>query len=169
MTKNKAGYWIDKLQLLEHPEGGYYRETYRSNQLIDLLNGFSGYRSLSNTIYFLLDRHQFSALHRIKSDEVWHFYTGSSLTIYVLENKETLTKLRLGNNLESGEQFQVIVKAGFWFGAAVNDSSSYSLVGCTVSPGFDFADFELGQRNSLFQLYPNHKAIIEKLTKNDTY
>jgi predicted cupin superfamily sugar epimerase len=163
--KSTACYWIENLQLSEHPEGGYYRETYRSDMTVDLLMGFNGSRSISSAIYFLLDGHQFSALHRIKSDEIWHFYTGSPIILYVLENKKVMT-IMLGNDLEKGERFQSIVKAGSWFEAIVSDCSSYSLMGCTLSPGFDFRDFELGERNKLIQMYPEHKAIIEKLTKN---
>jgi uncharacterized protein len=101
----------------------------------------------------LLDGGQISALHRLKSaDEIWHFYAGSSLTIYIIEEERTrkLGEFRLGNNIEGGDIFQlVVIRRGSWFGAIVNDPSSYSLVGCTVSPAFDFEDFELGQRENL--------------------
>ena len=166
-TKSCADYWIQKLQLSKHPEGGYYRETYRSDNGFDLLTGSSGIRSISSAIYFLLDRHQFSAFHRIKSDEIWHFYTGSSLILYVLENKDIVSRLILGKDIDAGEEFQAVIKSGSWFGAIVSDCSSYSLVGCTTSPAFNFENFELGKRENLLQIYPKHKAIIERLTKND--
>jgi len=166
-TKSCADYWIQKLQLSKHPEGGYYRETYRSDNGLDLLTGSSGIHSISSAIYFLLDRHQFSAFHRIKTDEIWHFYTGSSLILYVLENKDIVSRLILGNDIDAGEEFQAVIKSGSWFGAIVSDCSSYSLVGCTTSPAFNFENFELGKRENLLQIYPKHKAIIERLTKND--
>jgi len=166
-TKSCADYWIQKLQLSKHPEGGYYRETYRSDNGLDLLTGSSGIHSISSAIYFLLDRHQFSAFHRIKSDEIWHFYTGSSLILYVLENKDIVSRLILGKDIDAGEEFQAVIKSGSWFGAIVSDCSSYSLVGCTTSPAFNFENFELGKRENLLQIYPKHKAIIERLTKND--
>jgi len=167
MTQN-AAYWIQKLQLSEHPEGGYFKETYRSDEFIDgghLPERFTGARSLSTAIYFLLEGTQFSAFHRIKSDELWHFYTGSSLTLYVIDPKGSLSQIKLGSDFENGEVFQAVVKAGCWFGAVVNDPTSYSLVGCTVAPGFDFRDFELGERQKLLAWYPEHKVAIEKLTK----
>jgi uncharacterized protein len=166
-TKSCADYWIQKLQLSKHPEGGYYRETYRSDNGFDLLTGSSGIHSISSAIYFLLDRHQFSAFHRIKSDEIWHFYTGSSLILYVLENKDIVSRLILGKDFDAGEEFQAVIKSGSWFGAIVSDCSSYSLVGCTTSPAFNFENFELGKRENLLQIYPKHKAIIERLTKKD--
>ncbi|HZE77794.1 MAG TPA: cupin domain-containing protein [Nitrososphaeraceae archaeon] len=166
-TKSCADYWIQKLQLSKHPEGGYYRETYRSDNGFDLLTGSSGIHSISSAIYFLLDRQQFSAFHRIKSDEIWHFYTGSSLILYVLENKDIVSRLILGKDIDAGEEFQAVIKSGSWFGAIVSDCSSYSLVGCTTSPAFNFENFELGKRENLLQIYPKHKAIIERLTKKD--
>ena len=105
--------------------------------------------------------------HRLKnSDEIWHFYTGSSLTLYVL-NKITrgISELKLGTELEKGELFQIHIKRGSWFGAIVNDPTSYALVGCTVFPAFSFTDFELAVRRRLTMLYPKHKTIIEMLTK----
>ena len=166
-NKGSADYWIQKLQLSKHPEGGYYRETYRSDNGSALLTGSSSIHSTSTAIYFLLDRNQFSAFHRLKYDEIWHFYTGSSLIIYVLENKDILNRKILGKDLDAGEEFQAVIKSGFWFGAIVSDCSSYSLVGCTTSPAFNFENFELGKRGNLLQTYPKHKAIIERLTKND--
>lgn len=167
MTKN-AKYWIEKLRLTPHPEGGYYVETYRSHELIQadhLPERFGGPRCFSTAIYFLLEGDQFSAFHRIKSDEIWHFYTGSSLTLYVIDLKRELSEIKLGNNFDNGEVFQAMIKAGCWYGAKVDDPGSYSLVGGTVAPGFDFQDFELGERKKLIAWYPEHRAIIEKLTR----
>ncbi len=156
-----ARHWIEKLFLVKHPEGGYYRETYRAAESIPQ-NGlpprFSGLRAFSTAIYFLLPSGECSALHRIKSDEVWHFYAGNSLTIHVIDERGTYTQIKLG-----GDSFQAVVPAGCWFGATVDGPGSYALAGCTVAPGFDFADFELANRADLVALYPQHRAIIERL------
>lgn len=163
-----AAYWIEKLGLSAHPEGGYWAQTYRSNEWIlkeCLPERFKAARRISSAIYYLLKSDQISALHRIKSDELWHFYAGSSLTIYAIDSMGELSRTRLGNNPEAGDSFQALVKAGCWFGAKVNVSESYSLVGCTVSPGFDYDDFEIANRCDLLARYPRHRSIIEELTK----
>uniref|UniRef100_B8HVB1 DUF985 domain-containing protein n=1 Tax=Cyanothece sp. (strain PCC 7425 / ATCC 29141) TaxID=395961 RepID=B8HVB1_CYAP4 len=166
MTTTAAD-WVKTLQLSPHPEGGYFRETYRSPESLDrshLPDRFGGPRCFSTAIYFLLESGQFSTLHRIQSDEVWHFYSGGSLTVYAIAPGGELNEIKLGNNPEAGESWQAVVPAGYWFGAAVNAANSYALVGCTVAPGFDFADFELGDRTQLLQKFPQHQALIEKLT-----
>jgi uncharacterized protein len=158
---------IDRLELLPHPEGGYYRETYRSKGLIpqSALEGFEGDRNFSTAIYFMLTSESFSALHRIKQDEVWHFYTGSPLHVHVIDAKGNYTKNLVGINISNGEVPQLVVKAGDWFGASVADRNSFSLVGCTVAPGFDFKDFEMGTREQLKALFPQHAEIIQRLTR----
>jgi len=161
-------YWIEKLGLAEHPEGGYFRRVYRSIEPVGescLPERYKGPRVFSTSIYYLLKGNQFSALHRIKSDEIWHFYAGSGLTIYVIDAAGELWELKIGRDLERGEEFQRVVEAGCWFGAARNDPRSYSLVGCTVAPGFEFEDFELGDRKELMARYPRHRSVIEKLTR----
>ena len=101
----------------------------------------------------------------MKSDEMWHFYSGSSLTLHIIDSKGQLNNILVGPNLEEGERFQVIVKSGCWFAASINEKKSYSLVGCTVSPGFDYRDWKIGNRKKLLEKYPHHKKIIEKYTK----
>jgi predicted cupin superfamily sugar epimerase len=164
-------YWIDKLKLTPHPEGGYYRRSFCTEDILEttaLPARFNASRSLATAIYYLLESHQFSAFHRIKSNEIWNFYSGSSLTIYLINAKGDLSTIRLGNDPEKGEQFQVIIPPFCWFAATVNELHSYSLVGCFVVPGFDFADFELATVTSLLKQYPQHQKIIEKLTKNES-
>jgi predicted cupin superfamily sugar epimerase len=166
MATESAAYWIEKLNLLPHPEGGYYRETYRSTETIPaggLPNRFAGARNFSTAIYFLLRSHDRSLFHRIKSDELWHYYAGSPLSLYVL-NDHGLTRHRLGADPENGESLQVTIPAGSWFGALVDENESFTLSGCTVAPGFDFSDFEFGDRASLLKTFPAHQHIIEKLT-----
>jgi predicted cupin superfamily sugar epimerase len=164
----EAQQWIDRLQLRKHPEGGHFRESYRCAEGIakeHLPARFDGGRAFSTAIYFLLKGEDFSALHRIKQDEVWHFYDGSSLTIHVIDQEGTYSTVKVGTNIHAGEVPQAVVKAGNLFGATVNDTASFSLVGCTVAPGFDFRDFEMPSREQLYRLYPQHKLMIEKLTR----
>ncbi len=163
-----AAFWIEKLALAKHPERGYFRETYRSDGIIPknaLPRGFDGKRCFSTAIYFLLERDDFSAFHRIKSDELWHFYTGSSLFVHVIDRAGEYSRIKLGDNPEEGECLQAVVKAGCWFGSCPGGPGSYALVGCTVAPGFDFRDFEMGNREDLIGLYPGHAEIIRSLTR----
>lgn len=168
-----AGYWIEKLGLIEHPEGGYYRQTYCAKEVITratLPNQLKRDRPVGTAIYYLLRGDQFSAFHRILSDEIWHFYKGSALTIYVIDESGHLRVVKLGDDLERGEQFQTVIEAGCWFAALVIHPYPYTfaLVGCTTAPGFDFTDFELGERNALVSKYPQHRELIEKLTLLNT-
>lgn len=163
-----AAYWIETLHLLPHPEGGYYREVYRSPELIPragLPHRYTGARNLSTSIYFLLDHQNPSRLHRLKTDEVWHFYYGSPITLHLLEPAGGYRPIRLGPDAEPGGQFQAVVSAGCWFGAAIEAQDAYALAGCTLGPGFDFADFELGRQDALLAAYPGHAALIQRLTK----
>lgn len=163
-----AAYWIEKLALVKHPEGGFFRETYRSAGCIPesaLPAEFGGARCLSTSIYFLLHGDDFSAFHRLKSDELWHFYTGSSLVVRVIDKAGDHHRIKLGDNPDNGETFQAVVEAGCWFGACLDDSRSFALVGCTVAPGFDFRDFEMGDGEELIRRHPEHASIIEKLTR----
>ena len=159
---------IEYLQLTAHPEGGYYKQTYRSKEYVDqkcLPARFQGDRHYSTAIYYMLAGEDFSAFHRIQSDELWHFYEGSSLNIYVINDLGELSIIKLGSDIKNGEVFQAIVRAGDWFGAKLEERSSYALVGCTVSPGFDFADFELADKKSLIEKFPAHKMIIEEMCR----
>ncbi len=160
--------WIERLELQPHPEGGWYRETYRSAEFIPeatLPERFGGERCFSTAVYFLLEGEDMSALHRIKSDEVWHFYDGGSLTIHVITPNGEYSEIRLGRNPDVGETLQAIVSADCWFGADLSDQGSYALIGCTVAPGFDFADFEMANRDELSKLYPQHQDVIKHLTQ----
>lgn len=169
LMSKTAQYWIDKLSLIAHPEGGYYYESYRSELSIAreaLPPEFDGSRLVSTAIYFLLEGENFSAFHRLRSDELWHFYAGSSIVVHVIEPNGGHSEIQLGGNPERGEVFQAAVKAGCWFASQVRDRRSFALAGCTVAPGFDFADFELGKRSELVKLYPQHRELIERLTRN---
>ncbi len=158
---------IGALELLRHPEGGWYRETYRSPETLPsvaLPGRFGGDRSCCTAIYFLLEKGDISALHRIKSDELWHFHAGTTLTIHVITPSGEYLQLLVGADLLAGATFQAAVSAGCWFGAEVTGAGAYALVGCTVAPGFDFTDFEMGNRSTLQAQFPEHAALIERMT-----
>jgi predicted cupin superfamily sugar epimerase len=163
----KADYYIQKLKLTSHVEGGAFKETYRSRMLISkkhLSEDFAGDRNVSTAIYFLLKHGQFSALHKIASDELWHFYDGDALCIYEITMDGELKKHFLGKDLENGESFQILIKAGSWFGSRCEVENGFSLVGCTVAPGFDFNDFMLANRFELQAAYSQYTALIKELT-----
>lgn len=164
----EAQFWIERLGLERHPEGGFFRETYRSEGMIPesaLHGNRKGPRCYSTAIYFLLAGHDFSAFHRISSDELWHFHAGSTLHIHVIDSKGNYRLIKLGGNPEKGETFQATVGACCWFGAEPADPRSFALVGCTVAPGFDYRDFEMAERADLLDRFPLHSAIINRLTR----
>ena len=143
---------IEELDLLEHPEGGFYKETYRSEEMIpqkSLKSIYGGPRNQCTGIYFLLTSDKFSAFHKINQDEIWHFYKGSPLKLHCISSQGDYSFVIVGNDLRKGEIPQHIVKGGDWFAAEVIDKDSYTLVGCTVAPGFDFADFILPKASEL--------------------
>ena len=154
--------------LQPHPEGGWYKETYQCREQIDadhLPERFSGSRAFSTAIYFLLEQGNFSAFHRIKSDECWHFYAGDPLAIYVLQQDGTLDVIVLGSDITNGQLFQYVVPANCWFASCPATYSKFCFVGCTVAPGFNFADFELADADTLSALYPQHRICIKKLCR----
>ncbi len=160
---SKVSSYVKELCLQPHPEGGFYSETYRSKETLKVLE--VGERSFSTAIYFLLTKGNFSAFHRIKSDEMWHFYDGDGLIIHEIDHNGKHIKHHLGLNLESGQRPQLVIPANSWFASEVVDSGEWCLVGCTVSPGFDFADFELAERDELLKIYPQNASVITTLTR----
>ncbi len=167
LNKKSAEYWIEALTLSPHPEGGYFREVFRSEEIITregLPQRFSGSRNFITSIYYLLQKGEFSLLHRLKSDELWYFHDGSPLSVYVLSG-DGISRQVLGLNVASGQMPQIAISAGSWFGALIEGEGEYSLVGCAVAPGFDFTDFELASRETMLAGYPQYHTIIEKLTK----
>lgn len=160
---------IDKLKLTPHPEGGYFRETYRGSGIIspeNLGKSFGSERNFSTCIYFLLPSDSFSAFHRIKQDEIWHFYQGSPIRLHTISEQGTYESFLIGNNIMAGERPQLIVPAGYWFAAEMIEPNNFTLVGCTVSPGFSFEDFELPSREELITKFPQHQELITRLTHN---
>ncbi|MBU4365886.1 MAG: cupin domain-containing protein [Verrucomicrobia bacterium] len=188
-------YWITKLALQPHPEGGYFREIYRSVEQIPaaaLPARYRGPRSFSTSIYFLLAGTQISTLHRLASDEQWHFYDGSALLLAMIAPDGTSREVRLGRRATAGEQFQVVIPAGTWMGARLAaparlqryaqhcgqavairrltdcgraSQRGYALIGCTVAPGFEFQDFAAGRRSNLLERFPQHRKLITALTR----
>ena len=158
---------INHYNLLPHPEGGFYRQTYAASEQIlrdALPERFDGNRNFSTAIYFLLPNGNFSAFHRIKSDEVWHFYEGCALHIHVIHPNGDYECLKLGSNMNNGESYQLVVPANAWFASEpVGDAGSFALVGCTVAPGFDFADFELAEVATLTNQFRKHEELIRRL------
>ncbi len=162
-----AIYWIDHLGLEPHPEGGYFKEIYRSPIAVPdgALPGYDGPRNLGTSIYFLLRDEEFSALHRIKQDELWHFYAGSTLTVHIIDAAGRYSPIRMGPDPEAGECLQALVPGGSLFGASLDGGAGYTLVGCTCVPSFDFADFEMPAREELLNRYPRHRELIHRLTR----
>lgn len=161
-----ARFWIDELKLLPHPEGGYYRETYRSREIASkksLPPRYSSFRSFSTNIVYLLESSSFSAFHRLLSDEMWHFYEGSPAYIHMLHPSGVFRTQKLGRDLNKNESLQILVPKGIWFAVEVAEASSYMLAGCTVSPGFDFDDLIMGEAERLVKLNPEHGKLIRRL------
>lgn len=161
---SNASKYIQELQLQPHPEGGFYKETYRAETLVDV-EGFKGARNVSTAIYFLLEGKEKSHFHKIKSDELWFYHDGASLEIYVLE-KTGLKLIRLGKNITEGEVLQAVIPANVWFASKVKNNEGFVLVSCTVAPGFSFEDFEMANKEELYQLFPQEREVIEDLTLN---
>ena len=155
-----------QLGLQPHPEGGFFVETFRSPMRVTLPDG--RIRSASTAIYFLLPSGTFSALHRVSADEVWHYYDGAPLELTTITPQGVLHKVTLGRNLFLGHTPQYVVPAGVWQGGhpLKSEESGYTLVGCTVAPGFDFEDFEMPERAVIVRLFPQHAAVIQKLTRS---
>jgi predicted cupin superfamily sugar epimerase len=159
--------WIDRLELLPHPEGGFYKEIYRAGGIISQPNlpmRYSGGRAYSTSIYYLLESKDFSSLHRLDSDEQWFHVDGSALTIHSIAPDGTYTQHHIGKDIANGEAPFAVVPHGCWFGGTVDAPNSFSLVGCVVAPGFDFEDFELARRSELSAQYPQHAGLIDRLT-----
>lgn len=164
----KAQDWINALQMLPHPEGGFYKETYRSNENLSqdkLPHRYDGQRSLGTSIYFLLNKENRSHFHRLRSDEMWHYHQGGVVVIHMISENGILRSQKLGTDIASGQHLQVVIPRGTWFAAEVI-RGEYILVGCTVVPGFAFEDFELADRQSLSSAYPQHQTLIKRFTKS---
>lgn len=148
--------------MIPHPEGGYYKETYRSPDTLQNQNGET--RNIGTAIYYLLENEDKSHFHRLGSDELWFFHMGSPVEIFCIEDQKFVIKL-LSNDISNGAKPQWLIPAHTWFAAKVQNSSGFALVSCTVSPGFDFKDFEMAQRNGLLNHFPGLRKEIEFFTR----
>lgn len=160
---------IKRLELKPLPqEGGYFRETYKSTD--SLLAGYFGlssksHRRISTAIYYLITPDSFSALHRLTSDEIFHFYAGDAVDMFTIDNDGNSQIVTIGNQVLSGETPQVIVPRGVWQGLKIKEGGKWALMGTTVAPGFDYEDFELSERTKLISLYPEHAEAIIQYTR----
>ena len=167
-TRTAVDALIRRFGLIPHPEGGFYSETYRAPMRVlrDGSPAGDGTRAASTAIYYLLCDGAHSTWHRIRSDEVWHFYAGSPLEVHSIDAAGVLSTHLLGNALEYADAvFQAVVPAGHWFAARCRDPSTYAFVGCTVAPGFEFSEFEVADTAALVARYPQHRVLIEQLGK----
>ncbi len=165
---HQPAHFIQQYQLVPHPEGGWYKENYKSKDLIPMEGlpaSFSGPRVFSTAIYFLLEKGNFSAFHTIKSDECWHFYAGGVLDIFILSEGKELKHIQLGNDVAKGQLFQYCVPANTWFASRPAVGTEFSFVGCTVAPGFDFDDFQLADKSQLTNLFPSQASLIAELCR----
>ena len=163
----KAKEIINHFNLIAHPEGGFFKEVYRSKGKINSKNlgkEFEGNRNYCTSIYFLLTSDTFSAFHKIQQDEIWHFYTGTTLKLHQISPEGNYSFVLIGTNFNNGEIPQYTVPAHYYFAAEVLEKDSFSFVGCTVSPGFDFRDFMLPNCSTLSNKFPKHSKIIDQLT-----
>ena len=166
MNQQDPQYYISKLGLEPHPEGGYFKRTFASQEQItdqELTVDFEGKRMLYTSIYFLLTSNDVSHFHRLQSDELWYYHAGSPLSVHMIDENGEYTEHKLGLDLENGEVPQVLVPKNTIFGSSVKDRETFSLVGCMVSPGFEYQDFELFTQEELLLKYPQHKEIIVKI------
>ena len=163
---DRAQELIDCLGLAPHPERGFYAETYRAPLIVDGLPAHPGQRAASTAIYFLITRAQPTTyLHRLRSDEIFHFYEGGPLDVLLLAADGTGEVRRLGTDLAAGERPQIVIRAGTWFGTELVPGASHCLFGCTVAPGFDFSDFELAEGPELAARYPAFADCIARMVR----
>ena len=165
-----ASHWVAHLELSPHPEGGFFREVYRASERMEasgLPSRFNAPRNFATSIYYLLEAGDFSAFHRIKSDETWHFYAGAPLELHMVRGSNHSVVI-LGNRPENGEQLQYTVPYGVWFASRPLAGSAYSLMGCTVSPGFDFADFEMGSVDQVLAERPDLVSSLSDLFRRSS-
>jgi predicted cupin superfamily sugar epimerase len=162
MENLSAEYYIQTLNLLPHPEGGYYKETFRSTQQVNRVAG-ADVKQACTSIYYLLENDDFSGFHRIASDEIWYFHKGAPLLIHVIDADGNLVSHEL-SDIATGS-FSVVVEAGAWFAAEIKAGEGFTLVSCAVAPGFDFSEFEMAKRDELVARYPQHKELLTRMCR----
>jgi len=162
MQKQTAAFWVERLGLQPHPEGGYYREVFRSDLQV-IRPGSPTKKQACTSIYYLLEGKDFSGFHRIASDELWYFHKGSALVIHAINETGEHTAHELSDG--STGRLSVAIEAGLWFAAEIAAGEGFVLVSCAVAPGFEFTEFEMGDRATLISLYPSHAGLFERLCR----
>ncbi|RFZ84095.1 cupin domain-containing protein [Mucilaginibacter terrenus] len=162
MPETEALYWIEHLNMQPHPEGGFYKEVFRSHQQVTRA-GSTEVRQACTSIYYLLEGADFSGFHRIQSDEVWYFHKGVPLVVHVLTEDGRHLPMEL-SDLPSGN-LSLVVPAGLWFAAEIPSKTAYTLVSCAVAPGFEFSEFEMADKATMLATYPNHGALLNQLCR----
>jgi len=157
-----AAYWINHLQLQPHPEGGYYKEVFRSETEVMRPPSLLPKRACTS-IYYSLEGEDFSGVHRIASDEIWYFHKGSPLHIHVIDENGEHQILELSDDVNGN--LSLVVKAGLWFAAEIPSKSGFTLVSCAVAPGFEFSEFEMALKEQITILYPQHSELFVKLCR----
>lgn len=162
METPNAAYWIGHLNLQPHPEGGYFKEIFRSQIELSRRSPV-GVKQACTSIYYLLEGEDYSGFHRIASDEIWYFHKGEPLHIHVIAGDGEHIVHELSDTATGN--LSVIVPAGLWFAAEIPAKTGFVLVSCAVAPAFDFSEFEMAKRESLLKEYPQHSAVINRLCK----
>ena len=165
MTGNNlqaAAYWTERLELLPHPEGGYYKEVFRSSQEV-VRKSSTAIKQACTSIYYLLEGNDFSGFHRLASDEIWYFHKGAPLLIHIIDEQGVYTTKELSDTLSGS--LSVVIEAGLWFAAEIPSAQEFTLVSCAVAPGFDFTEFEMAKKDELIELYPQHRDILSRLCR----
>jgi predicted cupin superfamily sugar epimerase len=162
MSTQTASCWIKHLNLQPHPEGGFYKEVFRSQQKV-LRPGAVEEKSACTSIYYLLEGSDYSGFHRIVSDELWYFHKGVPLTIHVIDQQGNHSAHEL-SDMETGS-LSLVIPGGLWFAAEIASSKGFTLVSCAVAPGFEFAEFEMAKKNEITMLYPLHAMLFNKFCR----
>ncbi len=162
MQNQTASYWIGYLQLQPHPEGGYYKEVFRSDHQV-IRQSSPGIRQACTSIYYLLEGTDYSGFHRLASDEIWYFHKGSPLLLHVINEVSIHCTFELSDT--SSGNLSIVIKAGLWFAAEIPSEAGYTLASCAVAPGFEFSEFEMAKKKELTVLYPQHSDIFDKLCR----
>jgi predicted cupin superfamily sugar epimerase len=157
-----ASYWIEHLKLQRHPEGGYYKEVFRSQQQV-LRPDDNKTKQACTSIYYLLEGKDFSGFHRLASDEIWYFHKGSPLIIHAINENGLHSAFELSDNISGN--LSIVITAGIWFAAEIPSGDGFTLTSCAVAPGFDFSEFEMAKKEELIKIYPQHKDLLNKLCR----
>jgi len=162
MDTKTAAYWINHLHLQPHPEGGYYKEVFRSKQQV-LRNGADELKQACTSIYYLLEGADYSGFHRIASDELWYFHKGEPLLIHIVDELGVYSSIELSDT--SSGVLSAVVKAGLWFASEIPSGNGFTLVSCAVAPGFEFNEFEMAEKQAMMLLYPQHAGLFDILCR----